>query len=114
MSENKTTKARIQTRPPEDVMERLNDPLLGTKLREAVPEGISIPPALETIINTAPLNKRVTILMQILFGFLDDKERKATTQENAAQDAKITETKSASSGAQSKQPKSNVDFTKLT
>lgn len=74
MSEENEQNKRIQLRPSDDVSARLNDPKLGTKLRKAMGGDIQIPPALEKIINQAPRAGRVNILLQVLFGYIDDKE----------------------------------------
>lgn len=76
MSNSKYTaaEARIQLKAPDDVIARLLDPKLGTKLRKALTGSMEINPALERIINDESKAKRVTILLQILFGSLDNME----------------------------------------
>jgi hypothetical protein len=68
------TESRIQLKAPVDVVSRLLDPKLGTKLRKALSGSMEISPALERIINDESKAKRVTILLQVLFGALDNME----------------------------------------
>ncbi|QJT36991.1 hypothetical protein E4188_22350 (plasmid) [Aeromonas media] len=71
------TESRIQLKAPDDVVSRLLDAKLGTKLRKALSGSsgsMEISPALERIINDESKAKRVTILLQVLFGALDNME----------------------------------------
>lgn len=73
-SKYSATESRIQLKAPDDVVSRLLDPKLGTKLRRALSGSMEINPALERIINDESKAKRVTILLQVLFGSLDNME----------------------------------------
>ncbi|MNF26341.1 hypothetical protein D3C85_249960 [compost metagenome] len=115
MSKSKysATESRIQLKAPDDVVSRLLDPELGTKLRKALTGSMEINPALERIINDESKAKRVTILLQVLFGALDNMEAGLfPTDKTAKEEPQKTLIKPAAAPLSSGKPKPDMsDFT---
>ncbi|MGL5126657.1 MAG: hypothetical protein ACRC7D_00315 [Aeromonas popoffii] len=111
-SKYSATESRIQLKAPDDVVSRLLDPELGTKLRKALSGSMEINPALERIINDESKAKRVTILLQVLFGALDNMEAGLLpTDQTAHAEPKKTVVKPADLPQSSGKPKPDMsDF----
>lgn len=110
-SKYSATESRIQLKAPDDVVSRLLDPTLGTKLRKALSGSMEINPALERIINDESKAKRVTVLLQVLFGALDNMEAGLSLTEQPAQaEAKQAEVKTPATPSSGKPRPDMKDF----